>query len=79
MILLLVHVLLALDMEKFSFLLLLPSGIKNLPNTRVILRLWRETTAVYCEDRTKYVNTICGQNLEFLMLEQMVYVIAIQL
>jgi hypothetical protein len=27
--------------------------------------LFKETMAVYCEDHTKHVNTLCGQNAEF--------------
>jgi hypothetical protein len=27
--------------------------------------LYRETTAVYCENQTEHINTLCGQNVEF--------------
>jgi hypothetical protein len=27
--------------------------------------LFRETVAVYCENRTEHTNTLCGQNMEF--------------
>jgi len=60
--------------KKISFFLLSPSGIKNPPNTRVMSRLCRDRMADCCEDRTKYVNTLCGQNSEFSVLEQMVYI-----
>jgi hypothetical protein len=29
------------------------------------LMLFRETVAVYCENRTEHTNTLCGQNAEF--------------
>jgi hypothetical protein len=29
------------------------------------LMLFGETVAVYCENRTEYINTLCGQNIEF--------------
>jgi hypothetical protein len=29
------------------------------------LVLFRETVAVYCENRTKHANTLCGQKSEF--------------
>jgi hypothetical protein len=28
--------------------------------------LFGETVAVYCENRTEHINTLCGQNAEFL-------------
>jgi hypothetical protein len=28
--------------------------------------LFRETVAVYCENHTEHINTLCGQNAEFL-------------
>jgi hypothetical protein len=27
--------------------------------------LFGETVAVYCENRTEHINTLCGQNVEF--------------
>jgi hypothetical protein len=27
--------------------------------------LFRETVAVYCENHTEHINTLCGQNAEF--------------
>jgi hypothetical protein len=27
--------------------------------------LFKETVAVYCENRTEHTNTLCGQNAEF--------------
>jgi hypothetical protein len=27
--------------------------------------LFRETVAVYCENHTQHINTLCGQNAEF--------------
>jgi hypothetical protein len=27
--------------------------------------LFREIIAVYCENRTEHINTLCGQNAEF--------------
>jgi hypothetical protein len=29
------------------------------------LLLFRETVAVYCENHTEHINTLCGQNAEF--------------
>jgi hypothetical protein len=29
------------------------------------LMLFRETVAVYCENHTEHINTLCGQNTEF--------------
>jgi hypothetical protein len=29
------------------------------------LMLFRETVAVHCDNRTRYENTLCGQNEEF--------------
>jgi hypothetical protein len=31
------------------------------------LMLFREIIAVYCENRTEHINTLCGQNAEFLV------------
>jgi hypothetical protein len=31
--------------------------------------LFREIIAVYCENHTEHVNTLCGQNEEILMLQ----------
>jgi hypothetical protein len=31
-----------------------------------------ENIAVYCKNRTKHVNTLCGQNVEVLTLQQTV-------
>jgi hypothetical protein len=29
------------------------------------LMLFRETVAVYCQNRTEHIDTLCGQNAEF--------------
>jgi hypothetical protein len=29
------------------------------------LMLFRETNTVYCENHTKHINTLCGQNVDF--------------
>jgi hypothetical protein len=29
------------------------------------LMLFRETVAVYCENRMEHINTLCGQNVRF--------------
>jgi len=29
--------------------------------------LFRETISVYCENYTKYINTLCGKNVEFFL------------
>jgi hypothetical protein len=31
--------------------------------------LFREIIAVYCENRTEHINTLCGQNVEFYYFE----------
>jgi hypothetical protein len=31
--------------------------------------LFRETVAVYCENHTEHINTLCGQNAEFLYVK----------
>jgi hypothetical protein len=31
--------------------------------------LFRETVAVYCENRTEHTNTLCGQNAAFWYVE----------
>jgi thioredoxin-related protein len=33
------------------------------PSETNLLMLFRETTAVYCENRTKQINTLCGQDV----------------
>jgi hypothetical protein len=33
------------------------------------LMLCREIMAVYCENHTEYVNTLCGQNAELFSIE----------
>jgi hypothetical protein len=39
---------------------------KNLTITETNrLMLFRETIAVYCENHTEHINTLCGQNAEF--------------
>jgi hypothetical protein len=44
------------------------------------LILFRETVAVYCENHTKHINTLCGQNAEnFSMLKQVVHMVSIGL
>jgi hypothetical protein len=37
--------------------------------------LFRETVAVYCENHTEHINTLCGHNAEFLMLNQVVHIV----
>jgi hypothetical protein len=32
------------------------------------LMLFREIIAVYCENHTEHINTLCGQNAEFLIV-----------
>jgi hypothetical protein len=32
--------------------------------------LVREIIAVYCENHTEHINTLCGQNAEFLNVEE---------
>jgi hypothetical protein len=34
--------------------------------------LFGETVAVYCENHTEHTDTLCGQNVEFYMLNQVV-------
>jgi hypothetical protein len=34
--------------------------------------LFGETVAVYCENHTKLSNTLCGQNVQFIVLKQVV-------
>jgi hypothetical protein len=34
--------------------------------------LFGETVAVYCENHTEHTDTLCGQNAEFSVLEQVV-------
>jgi hypothetical protein len=37
--------------------------------------LFGETVAVYCENHTEHTDTLCGQNAEFLMLEQVAHIL----
>jgi hypothetical protein len=37
--------------------------------------LFRETVAVYCENHAERLNTLCGQNVLFLMLKQVVHIV----
>jgi hypothetical protein len=39
--------------------------------------LFRETVAVYCENRTEHTNRLCGQNVEICtsMLKQVVHIV----
>jgi hypothetical protein len=39
------------------------------------LMLFGETVAVYCENHTEHINTVCGQNAEFSVLKNVVYII----
>jgi hypothetical protein len=39
--------------------------------------LFKEIIAVYCENHNEHVNTLCGQNAEFLMLKQVVHIVTI--
>jgi predicted Zn-dependent protease with MMP-like domain len=34
------------------------------------LMLFREMISVYCENHTEHINTLCGQNVEFLILDR---------
>jgi hypothetical protein len=36
---------------------------------------FREINAVYCENDKKHRNTVCGQNVESLMLKQAIYAV----
>jgi hypothetical protein len=37
--------------------------------------LFRETVAVYCENHTEHINTLCGQNADFGMLKKAVHIV----
>jgi hypothetical protein len=37
--------------------------------------LFREIIAVYCENHMEYINTVCRQSVEFLMLKHVVYIV----
>jgi hypothetical protein len=37
--------------------------------------LIKETVSVYCENHMDHTNTLCGQNAEFIMLKQVVYIV----
>jgi hypothetical protein len=39
------------------------------------LMLFREIIAVYCENHTEHINTLCGQNAVILMLKQVVHMV----
>jgi hypothetical protein len=41
----------------------------HIPLTRIRLLMFRETTHVYSENQPKDINTICGENEEFLYIE----------
>jgi hypothetical protein len=41
--------------------------------------LFRETVAVYCENHMEHIDTLCGQNVEFSMLKQVVHIVTIGL
>jgi hypothetical protein len=43
------------------------------------LMLFGETVAVYCENHTEHTDTPCGQNADFSVLKQMVYIITTSL
>jgi hypothetical protein len=37
--------------------------------------LFKEIIAVYCENHTEHINTLCGQNASYLTLKQVVHVV----
>jgi hypothetical protein len=39
------------------------------------LMLFKETVAVYCENYTEHINTLCWQNAEFSVLKLVVHVV----
>jgi hypothetical protein len=41
--------------------------------------LFRETVAVYCENRMEHTDTLCGQNAEFSMRKQAVHIQSLDL
>jgi hypothetical protein len=41
------------------------------------LMLFREIIAVYCENHTEHMNTLCGQNVELVNVKQVVYMVTI--
>jgi hypothetical protein len=41
--------------------------------------LLRETVAAYCENHTEHTDTLCGQNAEVNMSQQVVYIETIEL
>jgi len=41
--------------------------------------LYREIIAIYSEKRTKHIKALCGQNIEFLILNQEAYKITTKL
>jgi hypothetical protein len=43
------------------------------------LMLFREPSAVYCENHMEHTNTLCGQNAEFSMLKRVVYIVITRL
>jgi hypothetical protein len=43
------------------------------------LLLFRETVAVYCENRTEHTDALCGQNVEFLYLKAGVHIVTTRL
>jgi hypothetical protein len=38
--------------------------------------LFGETAAVYCENHMEHTDTLCGQNVEFRMLQQVVHIVS---
>jgi hypothetical protein len=39
------------------------------------LMLFREIIAVYCENHTEHINTLCGQNVGFSILKLLVHIV----
>jgi hypothetical protein len=37
--------------------------------------LFREIIAVYCENHTEHINTLCGQNAQFTCVKKVVYIV----
>jgi hypothetical protein len=37
--------------------------------------LFKETVAVFCENHTGHINTLCGKISRFLMLKQVVHIV----
>jgi len=40
--------------------------------------LYREIIAVYCQIHTKHINTLCGQNVEFVNVKLAVHIVTME-